>query len=130
MAEENNSFTDIRYKLQLRGLAELETTAFTVAADNPRELTDAEVTAFKAYRKAWNDLMKGSIDGIQVNPTAEMLLSNFEMPTLPDGWVMMTRAVGDLPPILARVSEYDCYDSSYGGRATSEYSNYQAATQD
>ena len=87
-------------------------------------------SAFKEYRAAWHKLMVGSIDGIQVNPTAEMLLSNFTMPTLPDGWVMMTRAVGDLPPILARVSEYDCYDSSYAGRATAEFTNYQAAIQD
>ncbi len=109
---ENNSLTDIRYKLLLRMMGELELTDSLVAADNPYELEASVIDEFKAYRKAWTDLAFGSLEGIHIDYNSEMLLAGINMPALPDGWLVMTRSVGDLPPILVHSSRFDTYDSS------------------
>ena len=41
-----------------------------------------------------------------------MLVSGFTPPELPDNWVWVTRAVGDLPPILIKKDQLDVYDPS------------------
>ena len=116
---DNNSITDIRYKLILRMVGELSLTADMVAPDNPYELTDAVISDFKAYRTEWHNIAFGSLEGIYIDYNSEMLLGragqadkSHEWPALPDGWVVMTRSVGDLPPILVHKSHFDSYDSS------------------
>ena len=109
----NNSLTDVKYKLILRARAECEISAFTVADGNPAGLTAADIAAWKVYRKAWNDIAKGNLDNIKIDVAAEMLVTGFDRPEMPDGWITMTRAMGDLPPILVQESELDLYDTSY-----------------
>jgi hypothetical protein len=109
---ENNSITDIRYKLLLRMMGELELTDSLVAPDNPYDLEASVIAEFEAYRKAWVEIAFGSLEGIHIDYNSEMLLAGITMPVLPDGWLVMTRSVGDLPPILVHQSHFDSYDSS------------------
>jgi hypothetical protein len=110
---ENNSITDIRYKLILRMIGELELTNSLIAADNPYGLEADIVAELVAYRKAWTDIAFGSLEGIYIDYNSEMLLAGITMPKLPTGWTVMTRSVGDLPPILVHSSRFDSYDSSH-----------------
>jgi len=107
-----NTFSDMRYKLMLRYIAELELTQSTQAPDNPRGLTAAEITAFKAYRKAWHDIAHGDLAGVRTNEFAEMMLQGIEFPEFPEGWRVTTRSVGDLPPILCKTDHLDVYDAT------------------
>tara|TARA_B100000809_G_scaffold188607_1_gene186986 strand:- start:233 stop:631 length:399 start_codon:yes stop_codon:yes gene_type:complete len=116
---ENNSITDIRYKLILRMIGELELTNTLIAADNPYGLEASVIAEFEAYRTEWHNIAFGSLEGIYIDYNSEMLLGragqadkSHEWPALPDGWVVMTRSVGDLPPILVHKSHFDSYDSS------------------
>jgi len=109
---ENNSITDIRYKLLLRMIGELQLTDSLVAVDNPYGLEADVVAELVAYRKAWTDIAFGSLEGIYIDYNSEMLLAGITMPKLPDGWTVMTRSVGDLPPILVHSSHFDSYDAS------------------
>ena len=79
---ENNSLTDIRYKLLLRMMGELELTDSLVAADNPYELEASVIDEFKAYRKAWTDLAFGSLEGIHIDYNSEMLLAGINLKSL------------------------------------------------
>ena len=108
----NNSMTDIKYKITLRARAEWELTQFTTMADNPAGLTSAEVTAFTTYRKAWKTLMDGDMSAYKIDSSAEMLISGITIPEYPDGWSIMLRVAGDLPPILARDTWMDQYDET------------------
>jgi len=112
---DNNSITDIRYKLLMRMIGELELTEALVSADNPYQLSSSVVDEFKAYRKAWVTLAQGDISGIYIDYNSEMLLRpppGTNWPSYPDGWYVMTRSVGDLPPILVHEDNFDAYDSS------------------
>ena len=109
---EYNTFSDIRYKLHLRFVSELELTNSMVAPDNPRRLTEAEVAAFTAYRAARYDIAHGSIDNMRTNEFAEMLLQGLEYPEFPEGWRVVTRSVGDLPPIICKIDHLDVYDAT------------------
>ena len=64
---DNNSITDIRYKLLMRMIGELELTEALVSADNPYQLSSSVVDEFKAYRKAWVTLAQGDISGIYID---------------------------------------------------------------
>ena len=112
MANTNNTLGDAKYKLMLRGIAELQMTSFTQDADNPRKCTADEIAEWKVYRAAWHELMTNPPDTIEFDRTSVMLMKGFTIPDMPEGWVVMTRAVGDLPPLLCRVSELDSWDSS------------------
>ena len=83
---ENNSITDIRYKLLLRMMGELELTDSLVAPDNPYDLEASVIAEFEAYRKAWVEIAFGSLEGIHIDYNSEMLLAGITMPVLPDGW--------------------------------------------
>ncbi len=112
---ENNSITDIRYKLLMRMIGELELTRDLVSDDNPYQLSSSEVDEFKAFRKAWVDVAHGDISGIHIDYNSEMLLrppAGTNWPAYPTGWYVMTRSVGDLPPILVHEDRFDTYDSS------------------
>ena len=111
----NNSLTDIKYKIILRARAEWELTQFTVMPDNPSGLTSAEVTAFKAYRAAWQTLIDGDMSAYKIDSSAEMLISGITIPTYPDGWSICLRVAGDLPPILCRDAWMNLYDPSFDG---------------
>ena len=108
----NNSLTDIRYKLILRCKGELSFSDSFVAPDNPFNLTAAEKTAFLAYRKAWVDIAFGDISAVSVDQFAEMLISGFTHPDIPDGWCIISRSVGDLPAMCVRISELDSIDAT------------------
>ena len=111
----NNSMTDIKYKIALRTRAEWELTQFTQNTDNPAGLTASEISAFAAYRKAWMDILDGDMSKYKIDVTAEMLISGLEIPAFPDGWQIMLRVAGDLPPILVRTDWCDQYDSTLEG---------------
>ena len=110
--KENNTLGDIKYKIYLRGINELELTQFTVAEDNPRKLSAAEITAWKAYRAEWAALMETPPEGAKTSITGEMYLTGITIPVIPEGWTIMTRATGDLPPLLCRFSDLDAWDPS------------------
>jgi len=107
--------TDIKYKIALRARAEWELTQFTQMPDNPAGLTASEISAFAAYRKAWKDILDGDMSKYKIDITAEMLISGLEIPDFPDGWQIMLRVAGDLPPILVRTDWCDNYDSTLVG---------------
>ena len=110
----NNTVSDLKYKLQLRGKEEIQETTFSVAPDNPRGLSADEIADFKTYRAAWASLMATVPDDAQIDVSAEMLIRGITIPDFPEGWLIMTRSVGDLPPIWCRVSELDSYDAEAG----------------
>ena len=114
MADEaNNCLTDARYKIILRMDAEIDKTDWTQSPDNPRNISAADITAFAVYRRAWWDIGENiSADDLKIDFNAEMLVSGFTPPELPTDWVWVSRAVGDLPPILVNKSTLDSYDSS------------------
>jgi len=110
--KENNTMGDVKYKIYLRGMEELKMSHFTVAEDNPRGLTAAEITDWKRYRTEWAALMLSPPEGASTSTSAEMFLTGIDIPVMPDGWVVMTRAVGDLPPIICRITDLDAWDPS------------------
>jgi len=96
-------------------MGELELTNALVADDNPYQLDAATVQAWKDFRSEWVSVAHGNIDGIHIDYNSEMLLrprSGEQWPAYPDGWYVMTRSVGDLPPILVHEDRFDAYDSS------------------
>ena len=107
-----NTLSDIRYKLILRCKGELSITDNAIVEDNPFNLTAAEKTAFLAYRKAWVDIAFGDISAVSVDQFAEMLVSGFDHPTIPEGWCITSRSVGDLPGLCVRLSELDSIDAT------------------
>ena len=111
----NNTMSDIKYKISLRARAEWELTQFTQQPDNPAGLTSADVTAFAEYRKAWKDLMDGDMSQYSIDASAEMLIKGITIPEIPEGWQVMVRVAGDLPPILVRTDWCDLYDATLEG---------------
>jgi hypothetical protein len=116
MATANNSISDARYKIILRMDAEIDKTDWTQAPDNPRNLSVADVAAFAAYRRAWW-LIGENIpsDDLSIDFNSEMLVSGFVPPDLPTDWVWVSRAIGDLPPILIKKNQLDTYDPTTVG---------------
>jgi len=113
MANANNCLSDARYKMVLRMDAEIDKTDWTQAADNPRNLSAADVAAFAEYRAAWRVIGEDTpSDDLSIDFNAEMLVSGFTPPELPDDWCWCSRAVGDLPPILIKKTILDVYDPS------------------
>lgn len=108
----NNALTDVRYKLILRAKGELSITDSFIASDNPFNLTAAELTAFKAYRKAWMDIAFGNVDEVYTDLHSENMLAGFTHPDIPDGWCLISRSVGDLPAVCVRISELDSIDAT------------------
>ena len=112
---ENNSLTDVKYKVLLRARAEWDLTQFTQQVDNPAGLTSAEVAAFAAYRAEWQAIVdtESLAENVQIDFAAENMVVGMTVPELPEGWNVLTRAVGDLPPILIKYTDFDTYDASY-----------------
>ena len=113
MANANNCLSDARYKMILRMDAEIDKTDWTQAPDNPRGLSSAEVSAFAEYRAKWKEIGEDTpTDDLSIDFNAEMMVSGFTPPDLPDDWCWVSRAVGDLPPILVKKNILDVYDPS------------------
>tara|TARA_Y100001949_G_C15690639_1_gene202222 strand:+ start:22 stop:420 length:399 start_codon:yes stop_codon:yes gene_type:complete len=104
-----NFMSDIRYKLMLRAQAELEMTQSVVDGDNPWGCTAAELTSWKAYRKAWCDLARSDLSSVSIVMQNDMMLGGIDVPEVPDGWDFIVRAEDDLPPVLTRTN-IDGYD--------------------
>ena len=101
-ATDKNFMSDIRYKLFLRAHAEIQMTAHLLDSDNPWECTEAELTAWKAYRKAWADLAQSDLSTVEIVTQNDMMLGGIDTPDIPDGWDFVVRTEDDLPPLLVR----------------------------
>jgi len=111
-AAAKNALSDIRYKLIVRAKGELSITDKCVWSDNPYNLTASELSAFKAYRKAWVDIAFGDISKIVIDLRSEMLLNGFDHPVFPEGWCIINRSDMNLPGLLVRMSDLDHIDSN------------------
>jgi len=101
-ATDKNFMSDIRYKIFLRARAEIEMTQQLVDPDNPWGCTAAELTAWKAYRKAWADLAQSDLSGTHIVTQNDMMLGGIDIPVIPEGWDFIVRTEDDLPPLLVR----------------------------
>jgi len=57
--------------------------------------------------------MEDLAEKVTIDFGAENMVVGMEIPEMPEGWNVLTRSVGDLPPILIKYSDLDTYDASY-----------------
>lgn len=80
-----------------------------IADDNPWGLSETDIANWKAYRKAWVDIATGPKKHINFTGTGEDIVG-VDRPDNPEGWLIIMRQIGEIPPLACRVSDLDIYD--------------------